>query len=145
MVGEFPLWFSELWTWLVPWGCRFDPWLRIHCCWKLQRRSRMQLYRTLLWLWLWLWCRPSSCSSNSTPGLGTSICHRCSTKKKKKKKKNPCNEPYEFFFWWVMLGFSLKSLCFLRNLLCSSEYPYITEQCVHFFIVLSLWHPLCFP
>ena len=26
-----------------------------------------------------------NCSSNSTPPLGTSICHRCSPKKKKKK------------------------------------------------------------
>ena len=51
-----------------------------------------------------LWCRSqtqlgscvavalvqaSSCSSDLTPGLGTSICRGCSPKKKKKKKKNP--------------------------------------------------------
>ena len=29
----------------------------------------------------------SSCSSNSTPNLGTSICHGCSPKKPKQKKK----------------------------------------------------------
>ena len=47
-----------------------------------------------------LWCRSqkwlvsciavavaSSCSSNSAPSLGTSICHGCSPKKKKKEKK----------------------------------------------------------
>ena len=28
-----------------------------------------------------------SCSSDSTPSLRTSICHRCSSKKEKKKKK----------------------------------------------------------
>ena len=28
-----------------------------------------------------------SCGSDLTPSLGTSICHRCSTKKKKKRKK----------------------------------------------------------
>ena len=27
----------------------------------------------------------SSCSSNSTPGLGISICHRCSREKRKKR------------------------------------------------------------
>jgi len=29
----------------------------------------------------------SSCSSDLTPSLGTSICHRCSHKKEKKEKK----------------------------------------------------------
>ena len=33
-----------------------------------------------------------SCSSNSAPGLGTSICLRCSCLKKKKKKKAFCDE-----------------------------------------------------
>ena len=38
--------------------------------------------------WLWLWCKPAaSCSSHSTPSLGTSMCCRCSPKKKKEKKK----------------------------------------------------------
>ena len=34
---------------------------------------------------LWLWCRLAavSCSSNSTPSLGTSICRRCGPKKQK--------------------------------------------------------------
>ena len=43
---------------------------------------------------LWLWCRPAA-SSDWTPGLGTFICHRPSsktttttTKKKKERKKN---------------------------------------------------------
>ena len=36
----------------------------------------------LAWLWLW----PGSCSSDSTPSPGTSICRRCSPKKEKKKK-----------------------------------------------------------
>ena len=34
---------------------------------------------------LWLWYRPLAVSSNSTPGLGTSICHRCGPKKENKK------------------------------------------------------------
>ena len=29
----------------------------------------------------------SSCSSNSTPSLGTPICHRCGSKRKKERKK----------------------------------------------------------
>ena len=33
--------------------------------------------------------KASSCSLESTPSLGTSICHRCIPKKKKKKKSNP--------------------------------------------------------
>ena len=39
---------------------------------------------------LWLWCKAGSCSSNSAPSLGTSICYRCSPLKKKKKKKKLC-------------------------------------------------------
>ena len=35
---------------------------------------------------LWLWHR-SAAAANSTPSLGTSICHRCSHKKKKKVNK----------------------------------------------------------
>ena len=30
----------------------------------------------------------SSCSSDSTPSLGTSMCHRCGPEKTKKKKKS---------------------------------------------------------
>ena len=55
-----------------------------------------------------LWCRSqtqlgscvavalvqaSSCSSNLTPGLGTSICRGCSPKKKKKKRKKTLDLP----------------------------------------------------
>ena len=36
---------------------------------------------------LWLWHRPSSCSSTSTPSLGTTICHGAALKSNKKKKK----------------------------------------------------------
>ena len=36
---------------------------------------------------LWLWRIGGSCSSNSTPSLGTSICCRCSPKKKEKQKQ----------------------------------------------------------
>ena len=46
--------------------------------------------------WLKMWLRSNvavavamdgSCSSDSTPSLGTSICHGCSLKKQKKKRK----------------------------------------------------------
>ena len=46
----------------------------------------------------------SSCSSDLTPSLGTSICHRCSPKKtKKEKRKNPLTilvvkSPSHFYF-----------------------------------------------
>ena len=36
---------------------------------------------------LWLWCRSEAVNSNSTPNLGTSICHRCGPKNQKKKRK----------------------------------------------------------
>ena len=32
-----------------------------------------------------------SCSSNLTPSMGTSICHRCSSKKEKGKKERKIN------------------------------------------------------
>ena len=36
----------------------------------------------------WLWCRPAgSSSSDLTPSLGISICHRCGPKKEKKEKR----------------------------------------------------------
>ena len=35
--------------------------------------------------WLWLW--PAPIAPDSTPSLGTSICHICSPKKQKSKKK----------------------------------------------------------
>ena len=35
----------------------------------------------------WLWRRAGGHSSDSAPGLGTSICLRCGPKKTKKKKK----------------------------------------------------------
>ena len=52
----------------------------------------------LLWLWYrsQMWFKSgvavaveqaSSCSSNLTPSLGISICHRCSPKKRKKERK----------------------------------------------------------
>ena len=54
-----------------------------------------------IWLCCELWCRSqmqlksciavavalaSTCSSDSTPSLGTSICHKCGLKKRKKKR-----------------------------------------------------------
>ena len=38
-------------------------------------------------LWLWLRLAAGSCSSDSSPSLGTSICHRCNPGEKKKKEK----------------------------------------------------------
>ena len=51
-------------------------------CLKLQ-------YRLCMWLGFCVavaMAQISSCSSNSTSSLGTSMCHRCGPKKKKKKK-----------------------------------------------------------
>ena len=55
--------------------------LRIQCCYELWCRSQMQL-RSPVAVAVAV---ASSCSSDSTPGLGTSICCRCSPKIVKKK------------------------------------------------------------
>ena len=76
--------------------------LRICCCHEL---------------W-WLWARlrscvavavvqVSSCRSDSTPILGTSICHECGPKKAKKKKKEE-----EKKLVYALLGILWHCLCF---------------------------------
>ena len=44
---------------------------------------------------LWLRHRICSCSSNSTPSLGTSTCHRCSQERKKEREKERKKEKKE--------------------------------------------------
>ena len=56
--------------------------LRIHCCWELWHRSQMWL-RSQVAVALG---QASGYSSNWTPSLGTSICHRCGPKKTKSQK-----------------------------------------------------------
>ena len=63
--------------------------LRIWCCHELWCSSQMQLgshIAVALVLVQNLW-QAGSCSSDSMPSLGTSICCRCSLKNQKKKKK----------------------------------------------------------
>ena len=84
---EFPLWFGRLWTLLVS--------MRLHI-WSLSLLSGLRIWRCCE-----PWCRlqtrlgscvavavvkASSCSSDSTPSLGTSICCRYGPKKQKKKQ-----------------------------------------------------------
>ena len=67
---------------------------------RLRVQSLASLSELRIWHCCELWCRfqtwlgsliavavAGSYSSNWTPSLGTSICHRCSPKKAKKKKK----------------------------------------------------------
>ena len=58
--------------------------LRIQCCSELWRRSQTWLGSGVAVAV----ASASSCSSKSTPSLGTSICHKCGPKKAKKKKKS---------------------------------------------------------
>ena len=51
--------------------------LRIQCCHELWYRSQIRLGSGVSVAVV----QAGSCSSDSTPSLGTSICHRCSTKK----------------------------------------------------------------
>ena len=65
--------------------------LRIQCCRELWCRSKTRLGFHIV-------VQASSCSSNVTPSLGTSICHRCGPKKKK-KIENHCSEGVEKGTW----------------------------------------------
>ena len=84
----------------------------------------------------------SSCSSNLTPSLGTSICCRCSPKKaRKKKRENRYFQPFEFLcvaLMWLCVkgkGCSMTSvwwwscLCYVHNLgWCSIVWFYGTLE-----------------
>ena len=73
---------------------------------------------------LWLWYRAGSCSSDSNPSLGTSICQRCSPKKQKKKKKAGTGQHR-----WkkrglrplCLSGRSIKRFCSHRHLYCATR------------------------
>ena len=58
--------------------------LRIQNCHELQQRSQTQLGSGIAVAV----AEGGSYSSDSTPSLGTSLCHRCSPKKKKKRKQS---------------------------------------------------------
>ena len=60
--------------------------LRIQCCHKLWPRSQMQLGPGVAVAVAVV--RAGSCSSDSIPSLGTTICHGCGPEKKKKKKRS---------------------------------------------------------
>ena len=71
MLQEFPLWLSRLQTQLISMKMR----LRIRCCCELWCRLQKQLESCVVMT------VTSSCSSDLTLSLGTSICHRCGPKK----------------------------------------------------------------
>ena len=69
--------------------------LKIRHCRELGVGHRCSLDPSLLWLWLGpaVVAQAGRCSSDSTPNLGTSICHECSPKEKKKRQiKNKWEE-----------------------------------------------------
>ena len=94
-VSGFP---KEKWRWnqsFISWS--FPLWLsRLgaqHCLGEDAGLTRglIQWVKDLALLWLW---HRQAADSDSTPGLGTSVCHRCSHKKEKQtnkqtKKTNP--------------------------------------------------------
>ena len=90
-------------------------------------RSLVLLSGLRIWHWCELWCRlqtrltsgvavagASRCCSDSTPSLGTPICHGCGPKKQNKNKqkklvfKTPCNrtpqEHAKISCSWVLLS-----------------------------------------
>ena len=92
-----PVMVQQKWIWLVS----MRTWVRSlsqlsglriwHCCesWGVGCRCGSDL--KLLWL--------CSCSSDSTPSLGTFICRTCSPKEKKKKKKKAKRKNLNFPFF----------------------------------------------
>ena len=60
-----------------------NQWIKIQSCCELWYRSQMRLGSRIAMAVV----QASGCSSNSTPSLGISMCHRSSPKKKKEKKK----------------------------------------------------------
>ena len=101
---------------------------------RMQVRSLASLSGLRIWHCLELWCRSKmqfgshvavvvvqagSYSSDSTPGLGTSICHGCGPKKTKKKKimvpKNKLHlRPPRLTYRWKLFGI-WKTLLFLSK------------------------------
>ena len=84
---ELSLWLSRLRTQLVSMRMQVRSLtslggLRIRYCSKLWHSLQMWLGSGIAVAVVWA----NSCSSNSTPSLGTSICHRCGPRKKKIKK-----------------------------------------------------------
>ena len=82
-----PVVVQQKWIWLVSmkmqvWSLALLSGLRIRCCCELWCRSQMQLgsLSTVAVV------QAGDCSSDSTPSLGTSICHNHSPKKRGKKK-----------------------------------------------------------
>ena len=81
---EFPLWLGGLRNSLVSVRVRVQSLaslsgVRIPPCRKLRHRSQMQLRSGVAVAVV----QACTCSSILTPGLETSICHRCSSEKKK--------------------------------------------------------------
>ena len=83
---ELPWWFSGLRIQLVSMRMPVQSLasltgLRTQRCCRLRRRSRVQLRSHIAVAVAYA----STCSPNSTPSLGTSVCHRCNPKKRKKR------------------------------------------------------------
>ena len=85
---EFPLWLSRLRTQLVS--------VRMHVQYLASLNGLRILHFHELWCWSQMQLRShvavavveaGSCSSNSTPSLGTSICCRCGQRRKEGRKE----------------------------------------------------------
>ena len=107
--------------------------LRIQCCPELWCRSQAWL-RSQVAVAVG---QARSCSSDSTPSLWTSICHRCGPKKREKKKKSlhPCDKSH-LIMMYVSFNVLLDSVWFSSILLriflhlCSS----VTFKCNFLFL-----------
>ena len=81
--------------------------LRIYHCHELSCRSQNRLGSCVAMAVV----KAGVCSSNSTPSLGTSICHRCGPKKEKKKKtkkKQKAKQKVTAVIVWWLKSISLR-------------------------------------
>ena len=76
--------------------------LRIPCCHELWCRLQTQLRSCVAVAVVWA----GSSSSNSTPSLGTSMCHRCGPKK---KEKQTSSSPKSAFNSYIQLLATLST------------------------------------
>ena len=77
---------------LSPWGCGFDSWSSQWVKYPALPQASYCMGTDEVWIRCFGSCGVGlSCSSNSTPSPGTSICHKCGHKRKTNKQKTTKN------------------------------------------------------
>ena len=102
--------------------------LRIWTCCKQQYRSKMGLGSGITVVVV----KASSYSSESTPSLGTYICHRCSPRKKKKRRRFSGEtgffSPMSAGRWWIQPPAEFGSVDLISAKM-SAVFPTLKNHC----------------